>query len=101
MCRLAAWVHYEQAAVFQPEIRWFAISRFDLEFATWPQAYGSDRRVESHRWFIVGMPADAVLAIAVLIADDNAEFVASQCSDSVPQVSQMVQVRGFKNTLFE
>ncbi|MHC5722264.1 MAG: hypothetical protein ACYTX0_62195, partial [Nostoc sp.] len=33
MSRLAARVHHKQAPVFEPEIRWFAISRFDLEFA--------------------------------------------------------------------
>ena len=34
MCRLAARVHYKQAAVFQPEVHWSAADGFDLEFAT-------------------------------------------------------------------
>ena len=34
MCRLTAGVHYKQAAVFEPEVRWSAADGFDLEFAT-------------------------------------------------------------------
>ncbi len=34
MSRLTTRVHHKQTSVFQPEVRWSAISRFDLEFAT-------------------------------------------------------------------
>ena len=83
MRRLTTWVHHKQTPVFQPEIRWFAISRFDLEFANTTEAQGSDRRVESHRWLVVCVPTDAVLPTAVLISDDDAEFVTSQRGDPI------------------
>ena len=34
MCGLRTGVHYKQAAVFQPEVRWSAADRFYLEFTT-------------------------------------------------------------------
>ena len=77
MRRLTTGMHHKQAPVFQPEIGWFAISRFDLEFANTTEAYGSDGWVESHRWFIVSVPTNRILSTAVLIPNDDTEFVTS------------------------
>lgn len=64
-----------------------------------PEAQARDHRIDAQLFFVIGMPANAVIPVAVTVEQHGIEPVSGCCNDHVPELYQ--QRRPWLRTQFQ